>query len=202
MNIAVIGAGNIGGTLGRRWAEVGHEVAYGLRDRTSDKARALLEAFPAADIRPVAEALVFGRAVLIATPHAAAAGLARQHAAALAGKIVIDATNNFGDPVISSVPAILEAAPEARVFRAFNSLGWEVFADPQVGGVAADHFYCGPDDEARPAVEGLIADLGLRPIWIGGHEMLPVVDGLGALWVTLALRRGWGRGTALKLLQR
>ena len=44
------------------------------------------------------------------------------------------------------------------------------------------------------------AAIGVRPVWVGGHEMLSVVDALGALWVTLAFRRGWGRGIALKLL--
>jgi predicted dinucleotide-binding enzyme len=31
MEIAVIGMGNIGGTLGRKWTEAGHEVVYGVR---------------------------------------------------------------------------------------------------------------------------------------------------------------------------
>jgi len=39
-------------------------------------------------------------------------------------------------------------------------------------------------------------------VYVGGQEMLPVVDALGTLWVTLAFRRGWGRGVALKLIER
>ena len=31
MNIAIIGAGNIGGALGMKWAKAGHNVRYGLR---------------------------------------------------------------------------------------------------------------------------------------------------------------------------
>jgi predicted dinucleotide-binding enzyme len=31
-DIAVIGAGNIGGTLGRTWAAAGHSVTYGARN--------------------------------------------------------------------------------------------------------------------------------------------------------------------------
>jgi ketopantoate reductase len=32
MNIGIIGAGNVGGTLGTRWARNGHNVAFGVRD--------------------------------------------------------------------------------------------------------------------------------------------------------------------------
>ena len=31
MNIAIIGAGNVGGTLGTRWAKNGHKVTFGVR---------------------------------------------------------------------------------------------------------------------------------------------------------------------------
>jgi len=40
MRIAVLGAGNVGGTLGRRWADAGHDVAFGVR-RPSDGAAAV-----------------------------------------------------------------------------------------------------------------------------------------------------------------
>ncbi len=32
MDIAVIGAGNVGGTLGTRWSQKGHRVIFGVRD--------------------------------------------------------------------------------------------------------------------------------------------------------------------------
>jgi predicted dinucleotide-binding enzyme len=32
MKVAVIGMGKVGGVLGRRWAEVGHAVIFGVRD--------------------------------------------------------------------------------------------------------------------------------------------------------------------------
>ena len=42
MRITVIGTGNVGGTLGRRWAEAGHDVTFGTRDPSSDKVKQLL----------------------------------------------------------------------------------------------------------------------------------------------------------------
>jgi predicted dinucleotide-binding enzyme len=42
MNISIIGAGNIGGTLGRKWAAAGHTVVFGVRDPQAEKVQALL----------------------------------------------------------------------------------------------------------------------------------------------------------------
>jgi prephenate dehydrogenase len=39
--IAALGAGNIGGTLGRKWVAAGHQVAFGLREPDGERARAL-----------------------------------------------------------------------------------------------------------------------------------------------------------------
>ena len=48
MEIAIIGAGNVGTTLGNAWIKRGHEVAFGVRDPESAKARSLAQQFPAA----------------------------------------------------------------------------------------------------------------------------------------------------------
>ena len=202
MNIAILGTGNIGGTLGDKWAAAGHSVVFGVRDANSAKSQALLESFPAARLEAIPLALASADVVLLAVPWGAVPEVVQSNAGALVGKIVIDATNNFGGPVVSNVLAVAEAAPMASIFRAFNSLGWEVFARPQFGETQVDMFYCGPEGEARAQVEQLIQEAGVRPIWLGGLETVNTVDALGTLWVTLAFQRGWGRRIALKLLQR
>ena len=122
------------------------------------------------------------------------------HAEALNGKIVIDATNNFGGPVINNVETISNKAPAAQVYRAFNSLGRENFERPQIGETQVDMFYCGPDVEARPVVEGLIQEIGLRPIWVGDLDVVHVVDSIGLLWVSLVFGQGMDRHLAFKVL--
>jgi hypothetical protein len=42
MRIAIIGAGNVGGTLGKMWAAKDHEVAFGVRRPNDAKVQALL----------------------------------------------------------------------------------------------------------------------------------------------------------------
>ena len=127
--IAVIGRGNVGATLGRAWSGAGHEVTFGGQTR-------------------------HGRCRRRRDRGVRSAGLGDGHrvgslAPALSGKIVIDATNDMQSFPPSSVHLIKAAAPDAHVFRAFNSIGWENMADPVLGGVQADLLYCGADD-ARP----------------------------------------------------
>jgi predicted dinucleotide-binding enzyme len=119
---------------------------------------------------------------------------------ALGGKVVIDATNNMGGGSVSSVDAIAAAAPDADVYRAFNTLGWENFADPTFGGVHADLFYAGPDGPSQATAERLIADVGLRPIRIGGADKVPLLDSVLRLWFALASEQGMGRHLAFKVL--
>ena len=202
MNIAILGVGNIGGTLGKKWAGAGHHVVFGTRDANSRKAQSLRQALPNAKIDTVANALNGAEVVVVAIPHATVAETAKQNAAALAGKIVIDTTNNFGALVVNNLAAIQSAAPTAQIFRAFNSLGWELFANPQIGGQVIDHFYCGPDNDRRPVVDKLIAEIGVHPVWVGTNDVINIVDAIGSLWVTLIFQRGYSRGIALKLLQR
>jgi predicted dinucleotide-binding enzyme len=187
MKIAVIGAGNIGGTIGDKWAAAGHDVVFGLRDPSKRKgATSPGEALKGPDV------------VLLAVPGGAVADFVREHAKDLDGKILIDATNNFGASSMNAWPELTKAVPNAKLYRAFNSLGWNVFANPIVGGEQADLFYAGPEGQSKETVEKLISDTGLRPIWVGGLTHAATVDGVLRLWFTLAGTRG--RRIAFKLI--
>jgi predicted dinucleotide-binding enzyme len=201
MRVAVLGAGKVGGTLGKKWANAGHTVIFGSRDPGNEKMAALLHAVQGdCSADGMAEAILKGEVLVLTIPSAAVEAFVEQHAAGLNGKVIIDATNKFGAPVINSVGLIQAKAPAAKVFRAFNSLGWENFERPMYGQTRLDHFYCGPEGEQREWIERLIADVGLNPVYVGDLDMLPHVDGLGAIWVALAFRQGRGRRIAFKLL--
>ncbi|HKA11851.1 MAG TPA: NAD(P)-binding domain-containing protein [Candidatus Dormibacteraeota bacterium] len=200
--ITVLGAGNIGGTLGRKWLAKGHTVVFGVRDPRGERAQALkAEVGSTAQVTTVADALTAGDVVLFAIPGNVVGPTAAEHGATVDGKVVIDATNNVGATTFNSIAAIQAAAPSARVFRAFNTYGWENFADPVYDGVPGDLFYAGPDGEAQTIVEQLIQDIGLRPVRVGGGDQVGLVDDLLRLWFTLA-SGGRGRNMAFKLLSR
>jgi predicted dinucleotide-binding enzyme len=207
MRIAVLGSGKIGGTLGLKWAGAGHQVVFGTRAPEGPQAQGLVEAAfkekgaGRARVDTIPNAIQAGEAVLLAIPGAAVEALLAVHGPALDGKIVIDATNRLASAEASALAAIAARAPAARAFRAFNSLGWENFAEPRFGELQADHFYCGPEGEAQRQVEGLIADIGLRPVRVGDLDQAHLLDALTRLWFALAVGQGLGRHLAFKLLR-
>jgi predicted dinucleotide-binding enzyme len=187
MRIAVIGRGNIGGTLGGKWADAGHDVVYGVRDpRAGDEARP--------------EDVVSGaEVVVLAVPGAAAKGVVAGLRNALAGKVVVDATNDVAGG--GRLHALDELGDGALPVRAFNTLGWENFADPVVAGTRVDLLFGAQDGRAREVAERLIRDVGLEPVWVGGPEVFDIVDGVTRLWFTLVFQRGLGRRLAFKVLR-
>src|SRR5207302_1218587 len=73
MKIGVIGAGNVGGTLGRRWAQKGHQVTFGVRHPDDEKVKALLaSAGSNARAGGVQEAAAASEVVVLTVPWAAA----------------------------------------------------------------------------------------------------------------------------------
>ncbi|WP_053227279.1 NADPH-dependent F420 reductase [Solirubrobacter soli] len=180
--IGVIGGGNIGRTVGAAWERAGHDVRYSSR---SPEPPATLS---------VADTIAHAEAVLLSTPGDAVPGLLAEYGAALDGRLVIDATNDTGGGRLSH-PDAYAHAPGARFVRAFNSLGYELFAEPAIGGAVADLFWCGPED-----AEPLLADVGLRPVRVGDIDAIDVVDGVGRLWLTLVFRQGHPRRLAFRML--
>jgi predicted dinucleotide-binding enzyme len=140
LEIAVIGAGNIGRTLGAKWVTAGHEVVYGVRSPG------------APDTASVADAVARAEVVLLAVPGAAAKDVLATLGTALAGKVVIDASNDIQGT--GKLHALAELTDAAHPVRAFNTLGWENFADPVFDGITADlgHGFAIPRTRAREAV--------------------------------------------------
>ncbi len=189
MRIAVIGTGNIGGTLGTKWRAAGHDVAYGSRSAPGDGPGG-------APVLAVGEALTHGEVVALAAPGGAVAELVAAHGAALAGKVVIDATNSIGPPEFNSRAAIAAAAPDVRYVRAFSTLGWENFADP----LPSSALFFAADPEARAVAEELITAVGLKPEFVGDAEAAGTVDALLPLWFALVRQHGGNRRLALRVV--
>jgi predicted dinucleotide-binding enzyme len=191
MKIAVIGTGFIGGILGRALARAGETVTFGSRHPDD---REVVEG-TTATVAGIGDALAGADVVLLALPGAAVAGLAAEHGGALAGKLVIDATNQMGQPVANSRAALPEAI---RYARAFNALGGENMVDPNFADGPADIFFSAPDAD-RGTVETIIGEVGLRPIFLGADQEA-LVDALFKVWVALAMTQGRGRRLALRLI--
>ena len=94
MKLAIIGAGNVGGTLGTAWAQkAGHEIFFGVTNPKSDKTQALLKTIGAkARAGTAAEAAAFGEMIVLTTPWTAAEAAIRSMGD-LSGRVILDATN-------------------------------------------------------------------------------------------------------------
>ncbi len=200
--IAVIGAGNIGGTLARKWVAAGHRVVLGVRDPSGPRpARLVEELGPAVSAMGMGDAAAGAAIVVFAIPGSAMVATLPEVRASLRGKIVVDATNTLGaEGPTNSLALSARSAPTSVAYRAFNSLGWEIIADPHVDGAQADLFYAGPDGPGRLAVAGLIAEAGLRPVWLGGSDRAELVDAVAAIWFALVLGQQRGRRLAFRVL--
>jgi predicted dinucleotide-binding enzyme len=190
MRIAVIGKGNIGGTLGSRWRAAGHDVVYGARGGSG-------EGPGGAPVRAIGEALEEAEVILLAVPGQAVPDVVREQGAALAGKVVIDAVNRIGAPQFDSRALLADAAPSARYVRAFNSLGWENFSDPVPGAA----MFFAADPEARAVAEELISAVGLEPAFVGDASATATVDALLPLWFALVKLNGGNRRLALRIVR-
>ena len=190
MRIAVIGKGNIGGTLGSKWRAAGYDVVYGARDGAGDGPGG-------APVRGIGEATGDADVVVLAVPGQVVPDVVSEQGAALAGKVVIDAVNRIGAPEFDSRALIAAAAPSARYIRAFNSLGWENFADPAPGVT----LFFAADPEVRATAEELISAIGLEPAFLGDATATGTVDALLPLWFALVKLNGGNRKVALRVVR-
>jgi 8-hydroxy-5-deazaflavin:NADPH oxidoreductase len=182
VKIAVLGTGRIGGTLGRAFAAAGHDVTFGARDPQRD---AGVAGNSGAQVADVPSALADAEVVVLAVPVPAVAGVVRENAQALGGKLVVDCANNIGGGgPRNSHDVVVSAAPGVRYARAFNSLGVENLQDPHYGDVVGDMFYTSSEAD-RELVEQLVDAVGLRPVWLGDGAQALLDDLLG-LWFTLS----------------
>ncbi|MFF8799604.1 MULTISPECIES: NADPH-dependent F420 reductase [unclassified Methylobacterium] len=174
--VGIVGAGNIGGTLGRLWIKAGYEVFFA--SRHPEQLKALVEELgPKARAGTPAEAIAFGNAVLLAVPYKAYPELAKENAAGLKGKVVIDAGNAVkardgavADEVerdgIGATSARYLAG--ARVVRAFNAANYKIFQknagrpEPRMAVPIA-----GDDPKALETARTLVSDAGFDPVVVG-----------------------------------
>jgi len=205
MNIGIIGTGRVGSALAQRWRALGHDILFGARNPNSEAAKAALAQVSGARIGSLRDAATFGEVVLIAVPGIAVPDAVRA-CGSLRGKIVIDATNWFGERPEASAPSVAEEiarlAPGARVVKCFNTTGTGNMLDPRYGAQKADMFLCGDDADAKAVVHALASGIGFDVIDVGPLSAAALLEHLAQLWVHLAYRQGLGPNIAWKLLRR
>lgn len=206
MNIAIIGAGRVGGTLGRGLARAGHSVHYALRDPLAPVPDGLTH--PGATTGAAADVVARAEAVLLATPWGAAEAALRS-VPDFGGRPLLDVTNPIGPGLTlthghtdSGGEQVQRWAPTARVVKVFNTTGMENMAQPRYPAGAAMMLACGDDAAAVELALGLARDLGFDAHGFGGLTSARLLEPLALVWIRLALVHGQGRDFAFGMLRR
>jgi predicted dinucleotide-binding enzyme len=180
MEIAIVGPGRIGGNIARRLAAAGHQLALSF-SRDDAKLSALADQLGGRAATP-AEAVAGAEVVVISMPWSAIPE-ALEQAGSLAGKIVIDTTNQFGSgpmPADGQTAAAFNAArmPGARYTKSFNTLtsGFQEEVADRPHDSRVVQWVCGDDTGAKAVVSALIEQAGYVPVDLGGTDGCEVME--------------------------
>src|SRR6476659_5436636 len=207
MKIGIIGAGDVGSTLGKEWAKRGHEIVFGVRNIQSPKVKSLLKiADSNIKVATISEAASFGQVVLLAVPWEAVKETI-ENAGDLSGRILIDPINplssDLKDLIVGpSTSAAEEIAKLAQGVKACNAIGAKTLGNLKFDQYKADTFICGDDSGAKSIVRKLAMEMGFDVLDVGPLSNARLLGNLALLWIELAFRQEMGPNIAFKLLTR
>jgi 8-hydroxy-5-deazaflavin:NADPH oxidoreductase len=199
-NIAIMGAGNVGGALAQNLIALGESVFFGVPEpeKYADTATRI-----GARIGTIGQAIAEAELVILAVPYAAALTIA-ESVENWGGRILIDATN----PIVpgfaglsvgttgSAAEQIAQRANNARVVKCFNVTGAENMADPRSGSTSVFMPAAGDDPAARAIVVALATRMGFDAIDAGPLSAARYLEPFAMTWIHLAYARGLGRNWA------
>jgi predicted dinucleotide-binding enzyme len=210
--VGVLGSGQVGRRLAAGFRSRGHDVMIGSRDpgkselcewRAGDGAGIEAGTF--------AEAAAHGEVLVLAVlGNAAEEAIADAGSDNFSGKVVIDAMNPLdfsgGFPPKLSVTGddslgerVQRALPDARVVKAFNTIGSPYFVDPSFSEGRPTMLIAGDDEAAKGTVAGVLHDFGWSDVVdIGGIEGSRELEAICIAWVKIGgARGGWDHGFKL-----
>ena len=210
MKIAIIGAGNVGGTLGAAWANGGHEVIFGVRDTADPKLKDLpSRAGGKARVTTVKDAAAPAEVVALTVPWPAVQDALRS-AGDMRRKILLDCTNPLNADLsgltvghtASGAEQVAAWARGARVVKIFNTTGFPNMANPEYREGRSMMLYCGDDRPAKKVAAQLAIELGFDAYDVGPLTEARLLEPFALVWIHLALRQNMGTDVAFRLMRR
>ena len=205
MRVAILGAGNVGGGLAAAAVRAGHDVV--ISASTLESAQSGAAAAGASAAASNVDAVRGADVVVLAVPHGAVAGIVAELGDALAGAVVVDATNPVNDTYTDLVTGGTSAAeqlqaqlPGASVVKAFNTIFASRHADPTEDGTPLDAFIAGDNAAAKAKAGELASSLGYRVVDAGGLRMARTLEEMAFLNITLNAANGWPWQSGWKLV--
>jgi hypothetical protein len=210
--VAVLGSGPVGQALADGFLKHGFAVTRGTRE-PAKLAQWKAGAGANAAVGTFAEAARAGEIVVLAVKgEVAETVLDLAGAAALAGKVVIDATNPIAaQPPVNGVlhfftsleDSLMERlqrrVPAARFVKSFSCVGNTLMVNPQLAGGPPTMFICGNNEAAKAEVRAILERFGWDIEDLGAAEAARAIEPLCILWcIPGFLRNDWSH--AFKLL--
>jgi predicted dinucleotide-binding enzyme len=183
MRIAIVGPGRIGSNCARQFAKAGHEVVLTFSRDQGKLEQTAADVGGSAGADP-AEAVAGADVVVFSVPWRVIDEALAQ-VGSLAGKIVIDTTNQFGADGWIELPSGETAAqhnaarmPGARYTKSFNTLtaGFQGEVAGRQGDERVVQWVCGDDPEASAIVCALIEEAGYAAVDLGGTATCQVME--------------------------
>ena len=209
MRVGVLGSGVVGQRLAAGFTSRGHDVMIGSRDPGKPELGEWLSGDGAGIAAGTfAETAAHGELLVLALlGNAAEQAIADAGTERFAGKVVIDAMNPLdfsgGFPPKLSISGedslgerVQRALPDARVVKAFNTIGSPYFVDPSFTEGLPTMLIAGDDEDAKRAVGDVLADFGWSDVVdLGGIEGARELEAICIAWVKIGGRRGaWDHG--------
>lgn len=196
MRIAIIGAGNVGGSLADSAVKAGHDVTVAATDPANAEKTAANTGATAA-VSSV-DAVRGADVVVLAVPNRAVTDVISTLGSALDGKVVIDATNplnaSFSDLTTSGVSAaeqLQQQAPNVHVVKALNTVFASRYGNPAENGQPLTALLAGDDAGAKATVTRLVESLGLHPVDAGSLRMARALEEIAFLNISLNATNDW-----------
>jgi predicted dinucleotide-binding enzyme len=214
MKVGILGSGIVGRVLASAFLQEGHLVMLGTRNISKDEVIKWQKENTGGRLGSFQETAQFAEIIVLAV-----SGLAAEDAITLAGKehffekTVIDATNPiaavppdngvlkfFTTLENSLMERIQQILPDARLVKAFNSVGNAFMYKPNFPGGIPSMFICGNDEGAKKKVTEILTSFGWETEDMGKAEAARVIEPLCILWcIPGFIRNQWTH--AFKLLK-
>jgi predicted dinucleotide-binding enzyme len=214
MKIGIIGSATVGQVLAKGFKNEGHDVVLGTRNPDKKELADFKNQNPSIRVATFEDTASDAELIVLAT-----AGTAIEEAIRMAGihnfnnKVVIDATNPisheppvdgvlkfFTDSNSSLMERIQQLIPDAKLVKAFNSVGNARMYKPNFPDGIPTMFICGNDAEAKKTVTGILTSFGWDTEDMGKIGSAGIIEQLCILWcIPGFLRNSWGH--AFKLLR-
>ena len=211
MQIAIIGTGNIGSALAKKWSAKGHHIFLGVRDTANFKGKELLTE-KNITVHSIPEAVEKAEVILIAAVPQATADIANAMGN-VKGKVIIDAMNSLRtkpEGYNNTFDALKDLCKDAEVVKCFNSTGFENIQNPiytQLQPVphhlVLDMFVAGTSAKGKQVATQLSLDAGFETCYdFGGDDKAALLEQFAFSWINLAMMQGQGRNIAFKIIKR